>query len=65
MQEIIPDAVCENLGAKGLDGETYLTIKYDKITPYIIQAIKEQQKIIEEQQKQIDELKAIVNGITK
>lgn len=54
VQEIIPDAVTENLSAKGDDEEKYLTIKYDKIVPYLIQAIKEQQK-------QIEELKQLIN----
>ena len=54
MQQVIPDAVTENLSAEGEDEEKYLTIKYDKITPYLIQAIKEQQQ-------QIDELKKLLN----
>ena len=38
--------------------ENYLTIQYEKLIPILIQAIKEQQL-------QIEELKSIVNGITK
>lgn len=39
-------------------GENYLTVKYDRIVPLLIEGIKEQQK-------QIEELKNKLNGITK
>jgi hypothetical protein len=39
-------------------GEYYKTVKYDKIIPLLIEAIKEQQT-------QIEELKTIINGLTK
>jgi hypothetical protein len=39
-------------------GENYLTINYGKLTPLLIEAIKEQQT-------QIEELKTIINGLTK
>jgi len=39
-------------------GENYLTVKYDRIVPLLIEGIKEQQLQIEKMKKQIDELKA-------
>jgi hypothetical protein len=39
-------------------GEHYKTVKYDKLVPLLIEAIKEQQT-------QIEELKTIINGLTK
>lgn len=44
-------------------GEEYLTIKYERIVPLLIEAIKEQQTQIENQQSQIDELKALVKTL--
>jgi hypothetical protein len=43
---------------KSKSGENYLTIQYEKVVPLLVEAIKEQQK-------QIEELKSIINGITK
>ena len=43
--------------------EEYKTVKYDKMVAVAIQAINEQQSIIEEQQAQIDELKSLVNKL--
>ena len=40
--------------------EDYLTVHYDKLVPVLIEGIKEQQTQIEDQQKQIDELKEMV-----
>jgi hypothetical protein len=38
-------------------GENYLTVKYDRIVPLLIEGIKEQQSQIEELKKEIKELK--------
>jgi hypothetical protein len=39
----------------------YKTVWYDKLTPLLIEGIKEQQQQIESQQQQIDELKSLIN----
>jgi hypothetical protein len=62
IQAILPEVVTlapfdYELG-KSKSGENYLTVKYDKIVPLLIEAIKEQQT-------QIEELKTIINGLTK
>jgi hypothetical protein len=44
-------------------GQGYKTLDYGKLTPLLIEAIKEQQEQIQEQQKQIDELKELVNKL--
>ena len=41
----------------------YKAVKYEKLTPLLIEAIKEQNRTIEEQQRQIDELSELVRGI--
>ena len=53
VQAVLPEAVKD-----APIGNGYLTVQYDKLVPLLIEAIKEQQE-------QIEELKAIVNGITK
>jgi hypothetical protein len=41
----------------------YKAVKYEKLVPVLIEAVKEQTRIIEQQQNQIDELKEMVNKI--
>ena len=41
----------------------YKTVWYDKLTPLLIEGIKEQQQQIENQQQQIDELKELVKSL--
>ena len=53
VEKIIPKAVNEKDGYKGVD--------YARLVPLLIESKKEQDKKIEEMQKQIDELKTIVN----
>jgi hypothetical protein len=44
-------------------GENYLTIKYDRIVPLLIEGIKEQQVQIESQKTEIEELKDLVKQL--
>ena len=53
MEKIMPELVYT-----GTDG--YKSVSYEKLTPVLIEAIKEQQKQIITQQNEIDELKALV-----
>lgn len=51
VKNVIPELVSE-------DQEGYLSVDYSKVTPLLVEAMKEQNSIIEKQQKEIDELKA-------
>ena len=64
VQEVLPEAVAlapfdsvknEDGTVSSKSGENYLTVKYEKLVPLLIQAIKEQQQ-------QINELKEQLNG---
>ena len=60
VQAVLPEAVklapFDNDGNnKSISGENYLTVQYEKIVPLLIEAIKEQQK-------QIDELKYLLQN---
>jgi len=62
VQAVLPEAVklapFDNDGNdKSISGENYLTVQYEKIVPLLIEAIKEQQK-------QIDELKYLLQNKT-
>jgi hypothetical protein len=61
IEKIIPDAVARapfDIGKDGgsKTGENYLTVRYDRIVPLLIEAIKDQQT-------QIDELKELVKTL--
>jgi hypothetical protein len=64
VQEVLPQAVRpapfdqENGASKS--GENYLTVQYEKLVPLLVEAIKEQQAVIERQQKQIDQIQAML-----
>jgi phosphoribosyl-AMP cyclohydrolase len=44
-------------------GQGYKTVKYDRMVPLLIEAIKEQQEIINKQGQDIDELKQLVKQL--
>jgi len=62
VQEVLPEAVApapfdiDTDTGESKSGEDYLTVKYERIAPVLIEAIKEQQK-------EIDELKAMVQKL--
>ncbi len=60
IQEILPEVVSES---KDNNDETVstLSVSYGNITAVLIEAIKEQQKIIEEQGKRISDLENLIN----
>ena len=58
VQKLFPELVRED--AKGM-----LSVNYSGLIPVIIESIKEQQRIIEKQQQQIDELKRMVEALLK
>jgi hypothetical protein len=62
VQEHIPSAVRENKLAKAEDGSHYLTIDQDKIVPYLVEAIKEQQEMIETMKQEMSDLKKLINS---
>ena len=58
---IIPEAVkpapFDNIDGVSKSGDNYLTVQYEKIVPLLIECIKDQQRMIENLQGQIDEIK--------
>jgi hypothetical protein len=50
------------IGSKS--GENYLTIDYDKLVPLLVEAIKEQQVIIDRQNNDISEIKEMLKLLT-
>ncbi len=56
IETILPEVVLT-------DPNGYKAVEYSKLTPVLIEAMKEQQAIIESQQKEIDELKAQMREI--
>jgi hypothetical protein len=49
------------IGSKS--GENYLTIEYDKVVPLLVEAIKEQQTIIDKQNNEISEIKEMLKTL--
>ena len=60
VEKIIPEVVKENISIgktkKFLDGDNHKTVDYAKITTYLIGAVQEQQKQIDELKKKLEEL---------
>lgn len=54
IEEVLPEAVTTR-------DNGYKAVKYEKLTAFLIQVNKEQQKIIKDQQCQIDELRELIN----
>ena len=54
IEEVLPEAVTTR-------DNGYKAVKYEKLTAYLIQVNKEQQEIIKDQQRQIDELRELIN----
>ena len=68
VQAVLPQAVRyapfdRNHEGESISGKDYLTVQYEKLAPLFIEAIKEQQVLIQSQQSQIDELKELVNQL--
>jgi hypothetical protein len=57
VEEIIPDVIKETNLLGHPDDELFKMIKYTEIIPYLTEAIKEQQKMILDLRKEIEELK--------
>lgn len=57
MEKVLPEFVFTN----PVDG--LKEINYPEITAVLVEAIKEQEQKIDNQQKEIDDLKAIVNSL--
>jgi Chaperone of endosialidase len=60
VQKLYPQLVTE---VKGENGETTLAVNYTGLIPILIESVKELKKNNEEQQKQIDELKLLVQKL--
>jgi hypothetical protein len=68
VQNVLPQAVeyapfDRNDDGTSKSGENYLTVKYEKIVPLLIEAVKEQQAQIESQKSEIEELKDLVKQL--
>ena len=58
VEQVLPELVVT-------DNDGFKAVKYENLAPVLIEAIKEQQAIIDNQQKQIDELKKLVEELMK
>jgi hypothetical protein len=67
VQAVLPEAVeiapfdyDWNNPGQSKSGERYLTVKYEKLVPLLIEAIKDQQKIINDQESRISRLEELI-----
>jgi hypothetical protein len=58
LQKVMP-----NLVSEGNTADKLLSVNYTALIPVLTKAVQEQQQVIVNQQKQIDELKALVNQL--
>lgn len=58
VRKIVPEVV-------SVDQDGFQGVSYEKLTPVLVEAIKEQNKILNDQQKQIDELIKQINELLK
>jgi hypothetical protein len=68
IQRVVPDAVTiapfdDNGNRVSKSGENYLTVKYEKLVPLLIESIKEQQTQIDELKDQLTSLTAMINTL--
>ena len=67
VQEVLPEVVVpapfDYKDGKSLSGEDYLTVKYERIVPLLVEAIKEADTKAEAQAAEIAELKAMVQKL--
>jgi hypothetical protein len=59
VEKIAPELVCES-AITSPDGDRYKTVAYDKLTPFLIEAVKEQQKIIDAQELRLQALEKLL-----
>jgi hypothetical protein len=62
VQRVAPELVLDS-AYDAPEGDRYKTVAYDKLIPIVMQAVKEQQKIIEEQTNRIARLEALVSKL--
>ena len=68
LEEVLPEVVVAapfDIAEDGTSksGENYKTVHYDKIVPLLIEAIKEQQAIIDDQNSKMNRMEQQLNGI--
>jgi hypothetical protein len=64
IQELVPEAVHEKIGEDTDSMKGMLAITYDELIPVTVQAIKEQQAIINTQASRIERLETLINQLT-